>query len=180
MKEQTKTWVEKNNIDVTLSTTDFSGIIDGSIKDRNKYHDYLQKTALKIMITNPFISIQRFFKQSLHHLVLNPVHIKYFYQFEGRGGKYHKSETHKKWIPIRIIYSVIIYLVVFLGIIYSLKHIKKEIIFLLMISVAYIVLATGWAGLPRHFVPALIFLSIFFGNGIAALLNHLNPKNISK
>ena len=179
MKEQTKIWIEKNNIDVTLSTTDFPEIIGGSIKEKNKYYDYLQKTALKIIITNPFISIKRVFKQSLHHLVLNPVHIKYFYQFEGRGGVYQKSETHKKWIPIRIIYSVIIYLVVFWGIIYSLKRMKKEIIFLLMISVAYIVLTLGWAGIPRHFVPALIFLSIFFGNGMAAILNS-NTPNISK
>jgi len=139
----------------------------------------LQKTSLKIIITNPFISIKYIFKQSLHHLVLNPVYIKYLYQFEGRGGKYLKSETHKKWIPIRIIYSVIIYLIVFWGMIYSLKHMKKEIIFLLMISVAYIILATGWAGIPRHFVPALIFLSIFFGNGMATILNS-NILNISK
>ncbi len=179
MKEQNKIWIEKNNIDVTLSPTHFSGIIGGSTKDKNKYYDHLQKTSLKIIITNPFISIKRVFKQSLHHLVLNPVHIKYFYQFEGGVGKYNLSKTHKKWIPIRIIYSVIIYLIVFWGIIYSLKHMKKEIIFLLMTSVAYIVLATGWAGIPRHFVPALIFLSIFFGNGMAAILNS-NILNISK
>ena len=179
MNEQTKIWIEKNNIDVTLSPTDFSGIIGGSTKDKNEYYDHLQKTALKIIITNPFISIKRFFKQSSHHLVLNPVYIKYFYQFEGRGGKYHRSETHKKWIPIRIIYSVIIYLIVLWGIIYSLKRVKKEIIFLLIISVAYIVLALGWAGIPRHFVPALIFLSIFFGNGMVAILNP-NTPNISK
>ena len=34
MKEQTKIWIEKNNIDVTLSTTGFSDIIGGSIKDK--------------------------------------------------------------------------------------------------------------------------------------------------
>ncbi len=179
MNEQTKIWIEKNNIDVIQSTTGFSDIYSESIKDKKKYYDYLQQTALKIIFANPFISIERFFKQSLHHLVLNPVHIKYFYQFEGRGGVYHKSETHKKWIPIRIIYSVIIYLVVFWGMIYSLKHMKKEIIFLLMISVAYIVLALGWVGIPRHFLPALIFLSVFFGNGMAAILN-FNKLNISK
>ena len=179
MKKQTKIWIEKNNIDVTLDPRGFSEIISGSIKDKNKYHDHLQKTALKIIITNPFISIKRVFNQSLHHLVLNPVHVKYFYQFEGRGGKYYRSETHKKWVPIRIIYSVIIYLVVFWGMIYSLKHMKKEIIFLLLISVAYIILALGWAGIPRHFVPALIFLSIFFGNGMAAILKS-NTPNISK
>jgi hypothetical protein len=179
MKEQTKMWIEKNNIDVIQTTADFWTVFSESTKDKKKYYDYLQQTALKIIITNPFISIQYVFKQSLHTLVLNPVYIKYLYQFEGRGGKYLKSETHKKWIPVRIIYSVIIYFVVFWGIIYSLKHTKKEIVFLLMISVAYIIVSLGWMGIPRYFVPALIFLSIFFGNGMAAILNS-NKLNISK
>mgnify|MGYP000566066462 FL=1 len=138
----------------------------------------MQKTALKIIITNPFASIQYIFKQSLHTLVLNPVYIKYFYQFEGRD-QFYRSETHKKWIPIRIIYSVIIYLIVFWGMIYSLKYMKKEIIFLLMISVAYVMVSLGWMGVSRYFLPALIFLSIFFGNGMAAILNS-NTLNISK
>ena len=179
MKKQTKIWIEKNDIDVIQSTTSFSAINTESKKDKKKYYDYLQQTALKIIFANPFISIEYFFKQSLHHLVLNPVYIKYLYQFEGRGGKYLKSETHKKWIPIRIIYSVIIYLVVFWGMIYSLKHMKKEIIFLLLISVAYVVAILGWMGISRYFVPALIFLSIFFGNGMAAIINS-NTPNISK
>ena len=178
MKEQTKMWIEKNNIDVTQRTTNFWAVISESEKDKKKYLDYLQKKALKIIITNPFASIQYIFKQSLHTLVLNPVYIKYFYQFEGRD-QFYRSETHKKWIPIRIIYSVIIYLVIFCGMIYSLKHMKKEIIFLLMISVAYIVLTLGWIGNSRYFVPALIFLSIFFGNGMAAILKS-NTPNISK
>jgi len=172
-------WIEKNNIDVIQTTADFWTVFSESTENKKKYYDYLQKKALKIIITNPFISIQYVFKQSLHTLVLNPVYIKYLYQFEGRGGKYLKSETHKKWIPVRIIYSVIIYFVVFWGIIYSLKHTKKEIVFLLMISVAYIIVSLGWMGIPRYFVPALIFLSIFFGNGMAAILNS-NKLNISK
>jgi len=179
MKEQTKMWIEKNNIDVTQKTTHFTSVISESTEDKKKYHNYLQKKALKIIVVNPFASIQYVFKQSLHTLVLNPVYIKYLYQFEGRGGKYLKSEIHKKWIPIRIIYSVIIYLIIFGGMIYSLKHMKKEIIFLLIISVAYVIMSLGWMGIPRYFIPALIFLSIFFGNGMAAILNS-NKLNISK
>jgi len=130
MKEETKIWIEKNNIDVTQSTTDFWEIIGESTEDKKKYYDYLQKTALKTIITNPFTSIQYVFKQSLHTLVLNPFYIKYFYQFDGRGkNKYYKSEGHKKWIPFRILYTVIIYLVIFWGTIYSLKHMKKKLFF---------------------------------------------------
>ena len=83
MKEQTKMWIEKNNIDVIQSTADFWTVISESTEDKKKYYDYLQKKALKIIITNPFASIQYIFKQSLQTLVLNPFYIKYFYQFEG-------------------------------------------------------------------------------------------------
>ena len=61
MKEQTKIWIEKNNIDVTQSTTDFWTVISESTEVKKKYYDYLQKKALKIIITNPFTSIQYVF-----------------------------------------------------------------------------------------------------------------------
>jgi hypothetical protein len=48
-----------------------------------------------------------------------------------------------------------------------------------MISVAHVVLTLGWMGNSRYFLPALIFLSIFFGNGMAAILNS-KKLNISK
>jgi len=60
--------------------------------------------------------------------------------------------------------------------IYSLKHMKKEITFLLIISVTYVIVSLGWMGIPRYFTPALIFLSIFFGNGMAAILNFNKPN----
>ena len=152
-------------------------MITGSEEDKNKYYNYLQKTALKIIFTNPLASIQYAFKQSLHTLVLDPVYIKYFYQFDARD--FYKSEIHKRWVPFRIIYSLLIYLVIFFGIIYSFKHMKKETIFLLIISVAYVIASLGWMGISRYFLPALIFLSIFFGNGMAAILNY-QKLNISK
>ena len=179
MKDEIEIWIKKNDLNLNINNSLFGINIGGKEEDRIKYYDYIQKTALDIIINNPLITAEYVFKQSLHMLVLNPVYVKYFYQFEGRGGKYLKSETHKKWIPIRIIYSVIIYLVVFWGIINSLKNMKKEIIFLLIVSSAYILAILGWMGTPRHFVPALIFLSIFFGNGMAAILKS-NTPNISK
>jgi hypothetical protein len=179
MKDEIEIWIKKNDLNLNINNSLFGINIGGKEEDRIKYYDYIQKTALDIIINNPLITAEYVFKQSLHMLVLNPVYVKYFYQFEGRGGKYLKSETHKKWIPIRIIYSVIIYLVVFWGIINSLKNMKKEIIFLLIVSSAYILAILGWMGIPRHFVPALIFLSIFFGNGMAAILKS-NTPNISK
>ena len=173
MDKKARIWIERNNLDLILNNNNPWEIISGPTKDKKKYYNYLQKQSLEIIFKNPFISIQHVFKQSMHMLVLDPVYIKYLYQFDSRGkNKYYKSDTHKKWIPIRIIYSVIIYFVIFFGMIYSLKNMRKEIIFLLVVSTAYFVLTLGWMGISRYFVPALIFLSIFFGNGMATILNY--------
>ena len=180
IKEETKMWIEKNNVDVILSETGSYEIVGGSTRDKDRYYGYLQKKSLEIIFGNPVISIGHIFQQSLHMMVLNPVYIKYFYQFDSRGkNKYYKSETHKKWIPARVIYSLIIYFVIFCGIIYSPKYMNGGIIFLLIISVAYVMVTLGWMGISRYFTPGLIFLSFFFGNGMTAILN-FKKSNILK
>tara|TARA_B100001123_G_scaffold313682_1_gene350903 strand:+ start:921 stop:2324 length:1404 start_codon:yes stop_codon:yes gene_type:complete len=179
MKEKTKTWIEKKNINVTIHEDGSYELIGGSTKDRNKYYNYLQKESLNIILKNPIISFKYFFKQSLHTVTLDPVYINYLYQFDARGkNKYYGSETHKKWIPIRIGYSLIIYLIIFFGVIYSWRSTNKGIIFLLVLSASYSLATLGWMGIPRYFLPSLIFLSIFFGNGMATILNVNRLNNL--
>ena len=40
MKEQTKMWIEKNNIDVTQSAANFWTVVSESTEDKKKYYDY--------------------------------------------------------------------------------------------------------------------------------------------
>ena len=173
IRDKKKIWIEKNNINLELSNNNFNNL--GRIENKDeqlKYYNYLQRTALDIIIKNPFSTLKYIFTQNLHTLVLDPFYVKYFYQFDARGkNQYYKSETQQRLIPFRIIYTIIVYLIMIIGLIYSSKDIKKEITLILIIFASYPIFVLGWMGTNRYFVPALIFLSIFFGNGISTILN---------
>ena len=78
---------------------------------------------------------------------------------------------HQKVVPYRIIYTIIIYSIMTIGLIYSFKNIKKEIILILIIFASYPIFVLGWMGINRYFIPSLFFLSIFFANGLSTIFN---------
>jgi len=47
---------------------------------------------------------------------------------------------------------------------------------LLTLSILYYTIILGWTGMTRLFVPNLIYLSFFFGNGLVLLINQLKKK----
>jgi hypothetical protein len=172
-----KDWSKKNNINILFNDNSLIGNVKGTLEDQNKYYNYLFLKSLKIIITNPFTVLGVIFDKTLHAFVLNPVYVHYFYEYDSRGSNtFLDSQTHKKLIPIRIFYSLFFYVVVFIGFLKSLSLLKKEHILLLSISYFYIILTMGWMGIPRYFVPSLIFLSIFFGNGITAITDFKYKK----
>jgi len=167
-------WITKNNINASFKTKGFRdlGTIDNEV-DRLKYYNYLQYSALNIIIKNPLTTTKFIFIKNLHTLVLNPFYIKNYYKFDTVRGEqsYYKSKTHTNEIPLRIVYSAVIYIIMLFGIFYSFKNIDKIVIFFIVILALYPVFILGWMGANRYFVPSLIYLSIFFGNGIAGILN---------
>ena len=62
------------------------------------------------------------------------------------------------------------------GFFYSLKNVNKIIIFSVVILSLYPIFILGWMGVNRYFMPSLIYLSIFFGNGITNILDLINKK----
>ena len=84
---------------------------------------------------------------------------------------HYKSETHKSEIIYRIIYTVILYIVMLIGIFHSFKNINKIFISTLLLLAIYPIFVLGWMGANRYFVPSLIYLSVFFGNGMVSILN---------
>ena len=167
-------WVKNNNININQKNENkFNDI--GEVenkKDELKYHKYLQKLALGIIIKNPISTLEYLLSKNLHTLVLDPFYVKYFYKYDARGkNKFYKSKIHQDLIPYRIVYTIVVYLIMFIGLIYSLKNMKKEICLILIIFALYPIIVLGWMGVNRYFVPALIFLSIFFGNGISTIFN---------
>ena len=172
-------WINENKIKVSFNNKKFRdlGNIDNKI-DRLKYYNYLQYTSLKIIIKNPLSTVKFMFKKNLHTIVLDPFFIKNFYKFEMRGKlRHYKSETHANEIPYRIIYSGILYMIILSGFFYSLKNVNKIFMFSIVILTLYPIFILGWMGVSRYFVPSLIYLSIFFGNGITNILDIMNNKN---
>lgn len=173
MMIKTEKWLEENNIKLKEPVKRFRNIgIVGSKSEERLFYNYIQKAALDIIVYNPVSSIKYVFKKNLHTLVLDPFYIKGFYEYDGRGkNQYYKSEMQQRVIPYRIIYTIIIYSIMAIGLIYSFKNIKKEIVLILIIFASYPIFVLGWMGANRYFIPSLFFLSIFFANGMSTIFN---------
>jgi len=123
------------------------------------------------------ITLKKMINGSLHFSVLNPFFIYYDYEYfkhysSDDIGDFVYSTEHKKLIPIRIIYSLIIYVIVFFGLISCFKK-NPKLCFLLIGSIFYYYLICGWYGKTRLFVPCLIYMSVFFGFGFNLIFSKL-------
>jgi len=147
-------------------------------KDKIKFYDYMNKRQYKIIFENPLIATKLAIIRVMHFVVLDPTHNYYYNEHRGQNKKpaFIKSETHKNWIPFRIIYTLLIYFVCFFGLIYFLKQKNYQLLSLLVLSMLYYTILFGWYGMTRLYVPSLIYLSFFFGNGLVLLIN-LIKKN---
>ena len=56
------------------------------------------------------------------------------------------------------------------------KQKNYQLLLLLLLSIFYYIILFGWYGVTRLYVPSLIYLSFFFGNGLVLLIN-LIKKN---
>ena len=127
--------------------------------------------------------IKIYFKKTLHHLLLNPVQTFYWHEYNKNDYKteYHLSEDKEKWLTFRLFYSFLIFSTMFFGLIRILKFsINLKFHFLILVCVIYYSIMLGWVGNTRYFMPSMIFLSLFFGQGIIAiekLFNQYIKKN---
>ena len=142
-------------------------------KDYIKFYDYINKRQYEILIENPLITIKQLVIRIAHFSVLDPTHNYYYNEHRGQDKKpeFIKSQTHKNWIPYRIVYTLLIYFVCFFGVIYFFKQKNYQLLLLFLLSLLYYIIILGWTGMTRLFVPNLIYLSFFFGNGVVMLLN---------
>ena len=143
--------------------------------DNHKICDYFDKRSKKIILSNPIKFLKYVSKKSLSYSLLNPFHIFSDHKFLS-GEEYYKSDLHKKLIPYRVIYSLIIYLVCFFGIFELVKKREKNLLLYLVISSFYFFIILSWHGNNRYFTPVLIYLSIFFGYGFNYLTNKFRYK----
>ncbi len=178
-------WLKDNNFKLKdefdlanmTSVSNFTFFIKEE-KAKIKFYDYMNKRQYKIIFNNPLAATKLIIERTFHFIVLNPTHNYYYNEHRGQNKKpaFIKSQTHKNWIPYRIIYTLLIYFVCFVGLIYFLKQKNYQLLLLLTLSILYYIILFGWMGMPRLFVPILIYLSFFFGNGFVLLINQLKKK----
>ena len=143
-----------------------------------EYYKMIQSYSYRYIFQNPIETTKFIFKKSLHTAVLDPVHVTYFHKFNYKGkNRYLNSPEHQFWIPIRIVYSLIIYFIVLIGFIALFKK-DKKIFLLTSISVFYFFFILSWLGNPRYFTPCLIYLSLFFGFGLDKLIEIFKAKKV--
>jgi len=157
--------------------------IGREIKDertRIRYYKYLGDRAFQILLENPIITIKKLIYGVIHSSFLNPYFVYYDYEyFKNYGshiiGDFTMSKKHQELIPTRIIYTIFIYIICLFGVIKCFKK-SPKITFLLIFSILYYYVILGWYGKTRLFVPALIYMSIFFGNGLDVIINKIKVK----
>ena len=179
LKKQSIEWADLNNIKYEKNSNFVLRIPSDNINDNVEYSNYMLKKSIITILSHPIVTGRLFLETTAHLMVLNPFYIKYFYQYNGKG-EFLKTQTHQTLIPVRIVYTIIIYGVIFFGLMKSRKNINDELNLFLILSIFYVILIGGWLGIPRYFTPALIFMSIYFGNFFGTKNFNLLKKDKTK
>jgi len=143
-----------------------------------KLKKFQQEKAIEIILDNKIITLQIYLKKIIIHSIINPMQTFYWHkynQMKYSGEEFHLSEVSKKYFIFKIFYSVLFYVIVFMGIFEIFKK-RSKLKFHLLISflVLYLIFMLGWIGNSRYFMPSIIFLSIFFGHGVHFFINKKN------
>ena len=164
LSENKKSFVIKNNLDLSKEN------------DRIKWYQLQRDWATKVLINNKLITLKEAAKSSIYSMLLNPVEIL---NTRIKGKDYYKSDLHKKYIKYRIFYSLIIFSIILIGFIYSIKKKYIEPHILLLVGIYFFVIS-GWVGYTRYFVPTLLSLCLYFGCGLVFLIKFIKAKRLKK
>jgi len=167
VKSDEKKWIKDNNINLESEI------------DRIKYYNYLQKYTFKVLLNYPLLTLRYVTWRTLQTAVLNPIYILEFFQKENaKKPLYYLEDDYKNLnLPLRVFYSILLYSVVIFGFFSSRKIIRSDHYILLGLSTLYMLAMLGWANNSRYFTPILIYLSIFFGHGLANINLKSKPLN---
>ena len=162
---ESKKWILENKINLNLES------------EKIKFYKHLEDKSFKIIRSNLYLSAKFIIKRTIHYLVFDPLrHVYYFYKYSlSEQDSFIKTQDHKKNIPYRIVYSIMIYTLSIIGLYQVYKEKKNYKLFILIIlSLFYFTSVSSWIGNNRYNVPNLIFISFLFGKGIALLKKVLN------
>ena len=144
-------------------------------RDRLKIMKYKKNYTLNLIKDYPIITIKIMIWKGLQTLILDPVYIFHYHFYEQdlkkRPQWYMEKSYSNFWMPIKMIYSISIYLIILVGFFYSLRRLDLTFNFLLIISALYMFFMLGWVGTNRYFSTSLIYLSVYFAYGLQYFLN---------
>ena len=144
-----------------------------NFKSHYQYLNFIQDQAFSIMMNNKIETIKIYLRNTLSHIILNPLQTYYWHKYNDQSysnQEFHLSDEAKKYFYFKLLYSFVIYSIVILGF-YRIFNNRYKINFHLFILavIFYFVFMLGWVGNSRYFMPSLILLSLFFGNGLVQL-----------
>ena len=144
-------------------------------KDKIKYDEFFANRSIYLLKENFWEAFKLILKKSIHVTLLNPFHIYSDHNFIS-GEIYYTTETHDKLVPVRIIYTLIIYIISIVGFYNLIKNKDYKLLSFLIMSMIYFYGMVSWHGNTRYFVPVLIYLAFFFGFSF----QNFKLKNIMK
>ena len=187
-KKQLLKMIEKENITIDLNKLEnsnyarYSFIFCENANEEKENLGYLKickyfhERSKELIFSNPIETIRYVTKKTLSFVLLNPLHIYSDHKFLS-GEKYYESDLRKKFIPYRIIYSLLIYSICFIGLIELYKRKEYKLTLYILFSSIYFIGILSWHGNNRYFTPVLIYISLFFGYGVNYLLSIFYTKN---
>ena len=172
LKNEEEIWKKENEYD------------QKNFKSNYEYFNFIQSQAIKVMLNNKIQTTKIYLRNSLSHFILNPLQTYYWHKYNDQSYKnqqFHLSEEAKKYFYFKLLYSFAIFLIMILGFfrIFT-DRFKINFHLLILVSVLYFSFMLGWVGNSRYFMPSLIFLSVFFGNGLVQLKKIFFKINYNK
>ncbi|ARJ48206.1 glycosyltransferase family 39 protein [Candidatus Pelagibacter sp. RS39] len=141
-------------------------------KDKIKFDDYIRNRSLDYLLDYPLEFIYAVINGSFHTLLLNPLHIYSDHKFRS-GEIYYGSEDHKKFIPYRMAYTLIIYLLCLLGVINLINKKEYYLLSFIILSYLYFYVTISWHGNTRYYLPSFVYLGFLFTYGVDYFLKKL-------
>ena len=134
------------------------------LKDKIIFDNYIKSRSFDYIKKNPIKFLRHYIDRSMHVLILNPFHIYSDMNFIS-GEIYYETKSHQKYIPIRIFYTLLIFIFTIVGFIFLYKKKKFKTLTIISFSIIYFFGLVGWSGNTRYFVPNLIYILLLFSYG---------------
>jgi len=180
-------WLKKNSIKFDTSKINIGKSLSFNFNvyrksivnesDKVKYDKFIAERTIKILLDNPWAFFKHILNNSLHIVLLNPFHIYSDYHFI-KSEFYYKTDTHDKLVPVRVIYSILIYAISLVGFFNLIRVREYKLLIIIILSMLYFYGMVSWHGNTRYFVPVLIYISFLFGYGCNNLLQFAKKKLI--